>query len=482
MRADLPVLILLAIAVFGAFASSLGGDFVYDDQNQIVRNHLIQDPAFLGKALTSDVWAFKGEKEAAWSNYWRPFFVLYLAVCFQLFELEPFGWHVVNLLLHLLVCALAYGVLRRFDIGRPLAAVIALLFAVHPVHVESVAWIAGAPDLLMAAPFLAALWLVTYRDWRRWAALAFFALSLLAKEVAIVLPVVVALMVFLSEDDEDGRDEGGVGSRLRHAALVAAPFFVVAGIYFAVRRWMLGTVAIDTPWEVGPVELVLSAPSVLAFYIRQCLWPVELGPSYPLRVITPDTVSAETVWLPLLLVGVFLVAVWSLRRHATAVLGVAIFGLTLLPAANLDALHPEQIVHDRYLYLPLLGFLMLLLVSFERVFENRKRIALGVAAVLIVGLAVQSLQYSRVWTSDLALWQRGIQSDPTSAANWGQYGNALLAEGQVNAAKNALDKALAIEPVTSAYLDRAQIAMRQSRFSAAESDLLSTIAASGSRL
>src|SRR5690606_22870274 len=108
-------------------------------QRQIVRNTLIQDDAQLWRALRSDVWAFTGGPEPV-SNYWRPSFVAYLIIGMRSFGLETFGWHLSNVLLHLLVVALAYAVLRRLAGSRAIASSIALLFAVHPVHSESVAW------------------------------------------------------------------------------------------------------------------------------------------------------------------------------------------------------------------------------------------------------------------------------------------------------------------------------------------------------
>lgn len=149
------------------FANSVGGDFVYDDTRQIVRNTLIQDNSLIWKALTSDVWAFKGDGTVAASNYWRPTFTLWNIICFRLFGMSSLGWHVANLLLHSSVCVLIFSLLRRWAYSAAVAFTIALIFAVHPVHVESVSWIAGSPDLLFSLAFLGSLWFATsYRDSR----------------------------------------------------------------------------------------------------------------------------------------------------------------------------------------------------------------------------------------------------------------------------------------------------------------------------
>src|SRR5262245_37593278 len=100
-RADLIAVLVLAAAAFLVFANSLHGDFIYDDTKQITGNDLIQDNRHFVRALTSDVWAFKGQRAEAWSSYWRPAFILWLIVNHRMFGLEStVGWHAMSLLLH----------------------------------------------------------------------------------------------------------------------------------------------------------------------------------------------------------------------------------------------------------------------------------------------------------------------------------------------------------------------------------------------
>ena len=99
LKTELRPLILIALVAFVVFANSLGGDFVYDDTRQILRNPLIQDSKLYGKALVSDVWAFKGDGTVAASNYYRPTFVAWLIFNFRIFGTNPFGWHLLNVIL-----------------------------------------------------------------------------------------------------------------------------------------------------------------------------------------------------------------------------------------------------------------------------------------------------------------------------------------------------------------------------------------------
>src|SRR6186713_2751025 len=148
---------VIGIVAFCAFANTLGHGFVYDDNRQILQNPLIKKSELYGKALTSDVWAFKGGGDIAASNYYRPTFVAWMIVNWKLFGASPAGWHAATVLLHVLVCLLLFTFLRRFGCEDITAAIIAVLFAVHPVHVENVAWISGATDPLMGVFLLTSL-------------------------------------------------------------------------------------------------------------------------------------------------------------------------------------------------------------------------------------------------------------------------------------------------------------------------------------
>src|SRR5215510_1008259 len=141
LRDELKWILPVVLVCAAVFANSLYGQFVYDDLRQIVRNPLIQDNSLIWTALTSDVWAFKGDGTIAASNYWRPTFTAWHILNFRLFGTDPFGWHVLDLLLHLGVCVLTYLMTRRWNFTPMLACAVALLFAVHPIHVESVAWV-----------------------------------------------------------------------------------------------------------------------------------------------------------------------------------------------------------------------------------------------------------------------------------------------------------------------------------------------------
>ena len=457
-------LILLIIIAFVVFANSLSGEFVYDDGRQIVRNPLIQDNALIGKALTSDVWAFKGDGTYTASNYWRPTFTAFHILNFRLFGLSPFGWHFLNLLLHAGICALIFLLLRRWDVSSGLAFAIALVFAVHPVHVESVAWISGSPDLLFGAAFLGSLW---FAD--KWAAeksgslnlliaLVLYALALGAKEVAMLCFPVYFLIFSYRQNSADetettskkhkkkSKDEQTEIERKTSVFNSTVAFGVLAAAYFFIRWAVLGRISQSAEDAAGLYNAVLSVPSVFVFYLKQIIFPITIGTNYPLRPV--ETIDLFNFILPLIISILAVVLFYLLaRRSFVQKVGFALFFLPLLPTLNISAFVPEQIVHDRYLYLPLLGYLLMLFPYMAEILRKKMPaktetglIILGVLASL--PLAVQTVINNQYWKNELALWEHNIKIDPSSSYSYMLYGTALNQSGNYAEALEAFNRSL----------------------------------------
>lgn len=484
---DATIAIALALVAVAVYVNSLHPTFVYDDERQIVQNVFLQDGGLFWKAMFSDVWAFKGARAQPWSNYWRPTFVLWMMANAKLFGLgSAVGWHATNLLLHALVVALAYGFLRRLKASRAVAGAITLVFAVHPVHVESVAWVSGSPDMLLAGALLGS-WMLFMSarakgggGWRLAASLGLYGVALLAKEVAVLFPAVLFVAVGALERP---------GERLRawrgRALRAVAPYVVLAAAYLVARSIVLRGFQDSVPGNAGWLGLILSAPEVAAFYLRQALFPLTIGPSYTLRPVTPGTIGLMNFALPLAVDAVAAcAAIWIARRDAFARIGLALAVCTLAPAMNINAFIPEQIVHDRYLYLPLLGGLMALFAGISMGLRRlpalrqwrAEAVCVGLAVVASVPLTLVTVSYNRAWGANLALWERALATDPTSAFNWNQYGVYLNEAGRLDEARKAFDRALEIHPYLNAYMGRAEVEMARRHFADAEADLKTVLA------
>jgi len=520
-------LLVTAGLVVAAYSNAPRGQFVYDDTKQILQNHLIQHSQYYRQALTSDVWAFKGVDKEGRSNYWRPTFVALNIACFAAFGKDPFGWHVVNILLHGAVCMLVYCVLLKLgsarrsanavipargrghadpkDVGMAhsdarvvgvqstraprdtfgdaqdspipwaVAAAVTWLFAAHPVHVESVTWVAGSPDLLVGVGLLGAYlcFLAARRGptvWNVGGMILLYAFAQFAKEAAIVFPVIVILTGLLLPE----RGARAVESALR-AFVLAIPLIILAALFVVARQWILGFTRIELPWAPTLAGVLLTMPSLLAFYLRQAVFPWTLGPQYPLRVVAPGALTGANFYLPLAIcVATLVLFVWLARRRPGYRIGLLWFALPILLALDIRSFRPEELVHDRYLYLPLMGFLMLvcLLVhdGIARLARHRGASTGLIAASLAVAgvLAMATHRYNPVWGDELALWTRATQVDPTSAMAFGQLGAAhYQAEKKTKIctqSKAAYVRALKIFPdMTQAHLGLGFIANCEGR-------------------
>jgi tetratricopeptide (TPR) repeat protein len=433
---------LLLIAL--GFSNAPRGEFVYDDEWQVVRNPLIQNPTLYKRALTSDVWSFRGGPSSSVSNYYRPVFTAWSIANFRVFGLDPAGWHMANIVLHAVVSLLVLLLLFELGLSPPVAALATWIFAVHPVHVESVTWIAGAPDILMAGFAMGSLVLWLRSRARRtagaWAAiLVLFLLALGSKESAIALIPLVGAIAWLKPRNPQ---------RQAVEALKALTPFLVAGVaFFAVRAVVMQGAGIGAQNPVGLASMALTVPEVMVFYLRQTLWPLELSPAYPLRTVTPNSASFSNFILPLaLLVVAAAASSWLAKRSREAAIGLWLFLLFLAPALYVRAFHPEHIVRDRYLYLPLLGLALLVLAPFDSALGRRAKQTLAAGFALAAGLAFLTFRENETWMSDVALWRAGVESDLRGAMAHMQLAESLRRDGKASEALPLAQKAVGLDP------------------------------------
>ena len=453
---------VIGIVAFCAFANTLGHGFVYDDNRQILQNPLIKKSELYGKALTSDVWAFKGGGDIAASNYYRPTFVAWMIVNWKLFGASPAGWHAATVLLHVLVCLLLFTFLRRFGCEDITAAIIAVLFAVHPVHVENVAWISGATDSLMGVFLLTSLILAqAYAASLRTKSgllvlsIALYLLALGSKEVALFcLPLY--WLVFRNPAEKNSN----------YAAIKPTlPYIAVAVGFFIVRMRILGAIFIPVEDPVQGNIAFLSIPKVFIFYLRQVVMPVSLGPALPIRAAA--SISFVDVVVPLLLSIFALWALWALaRRTVIQTFGLALFILTLLPVLNPGNFGTEQLVHDRYLYLPLAGLLIVLIPALigylkeKEILVNMKLLVFGFGLIALL-LFSKTFFYNRVWTSSETLWRYAVTIDPGSAHAWINFGSATTNGAE---SLNAFERSLQIKRSAVGLVSKSRALIALGRF------------------
>ncbi|MGH9523287.1 MAG: glycosyltransferase family 39 protein, partial [Terriglobales bacterium] len=408
--------VLACIFAFLAYVRAFGFGFVFDDHDQIRFNGAIQSWQHFGSLFTHHVWAFNDPNFGG--NYWRPLFLVWLLKNHTLFGLQPMGWHIASALLHVAVTFLVYRVALRLTRDPWTAAFAALLFAVNPIHIEAVAWVSGATDPLMALFFLASLlcWF-RYRDEKQplWmaASLLFFAASMLSKETGIMMVAVVAAAVWFFAP-------AGVSARekLRSTAVSVAPFAAVALLYFVCRLLVLRGMAHPLGGESWSAT-VLTWPAMLAFYARQLVVPIGLSGFYDVSVL--ESVGLLNFFVPLLVVAAIIAGliVWTRRSRDPLVGFCAVWMLaTILPVFYIRVFPPWDIVHDRYLYLPSVGFVLLLAVALRQIGNTNDSIVpraqlVAVALIALVYL-VSGIADQGIWSDDFNLYRRGFAVAPNN--------------------------------------------------------------------
>lgn len=423
--------IAVVVAAVVLYWPALGYGFVgWDDDRNVTLNPRVVEPGGLVETWTS----LRGP--AGWPNY--PLFYTSFWLEYRLWGADPRGFHATNLGLHAINALLVLLVLRSLGVGRAVCWVVALLFACHPVQVESVAWITERKNLLSTMLYLLSflLYVGFHRDGRR----VLYALAILAFAGALLSKITAVTLVGSLFAAECLVLEGGLRSIRERAARGAgrlAPF-VAVGVVAAV---LLGG-AEDAPLDPVPLAArPFIAARAIWFYAGKLLLPLNLIPIYPRWLIDPASTRA---WLPLIALLPAVLATWRWRAALGGhlLVGLSHFVLTLLPALALVsfAYHTHSFVADRFVYLASWGLFLAVAVGIERLLQARWRpqaaaralVMLGVATAVV--LALLTRRQMPIWTDSVQLWTHTVERNPDSWMAQHNLGSVLFFAGRADAA------------------------------------------------
>ncbi|HXN24534.1 MAG TPA: tetratricopeptide repeat protein [Candidatus Dormibacteraeota bacterium] len=426
-----------AVATFLVFSRTLWFEFVYDDTGQILKNGMLKSWQTFSGSLGAHVW--KDLYPFAAGNYYRPLFVFWLFVNRWAFHYRPAWWHFTTLLMHVAACVLALRISRKIGLALYPAAFCALVFGIHPVHLESAAWVSGVNDSLMAVPLLASY--LCYLNWKEsgsggwmFGSLTLFAASLLAKETAAVLPLVVFADLWI---DRGSRPP----NRVKKVLAAGSSMLAVLGVYLGLR-WVvlggLGHMTIRLPLSAS----ILTWPKLLCFYLRLLVFPVGLSEFY-------DTGYAGSLgsWkfiLPFLVLVMIGGGLWYWQRQPAGRLirfGIVWLLAPVLLVLNLGVFPRGEFAHDRYLYLSVLGFAVLISAALARIgwvqesSQPHKSGAAVFALLLLACLGISSVYQAGFWANDLALFGRANSIAPHSCTAANNLGSAYVNHGRLEEAR-----------------------------------------------
>jgi tetratricopeptide (TPR) repeat protein len=434
-------ILLVLLTAYIAYSGALRFDFAYDDFLIIVHNPRIQSAHYLWSYFTQNVWA---QVRGGPGNLYRPLFMTWLLVNYEMFGLAAKWWHLAAILPHLLATLLVYVLARKLLPNSAIPALVAaVIFGLHPIHVEGVAWIAGATEPFSSCFFLGAfICFIEYRHGRSkpfvWfgASLFLYAAALFAKETTIVLPAVIACYDLCFSRRVPPTSHTTWIRRVATTGITLVPYAVVLGLYLGVRITVLHGFA--HPLTDSTLRLpAWLLPWALNFYISQMLLPLGLGPFYDTGLNSGPSLSGLV--LPLLVLVFLVLGIWWWTQKKKSYLPLFLaswFFLTLAPALGVFLLMSrDEAVHDRYLYLPSVAFAVFIGYVWQQIFlaakERRRILQQSLATVgLAVLLALATYHQARYWQNDLVLFTRASAVAPNNSLAKLNLGAELLRRHQ----------------------------------------------------
>lgn len=433
----------MALIVVATFAASLGGQFLaWDDQANFLSN-----PFYRGFTADNLRWMWTTHL----LGHYTPLSWMSLALDYELWGMNPLGYHITNVLLHAVSAAAADLLLLRIfvavqsdgsrpELPRIAAAFGALLFALHPLRVESVAWITERRDVLsLALALLSALAFFESRQrpGRRYyvASITMFACALLAKASAVTLPLVLLICAIhpMRWVARDGRTDT---TALRRLLVQLVPFFLLA-----LAAGLYSIVALE-PGPQLPVAKKLALTSyALGFYVTKTIFPTRLAALYEMP---PVFHPFEARYLASYAVTaiVLAVAIATARKRPGVTVAIAAFVVVALPTLGL-AQNGPTLAADRYTYHAGLALAALAAASFV-VWPRRTRRLVAVGVAMIVTLAALSIKQSSYWHDSTTLWTRVLDIDSNSAMAHNSLGVELAQAGKVDLAMREYQRAVAL--------------------------------------
>jgi Flp pilus assembly protein TadD len=451
----------LAVAAALPYLNTLGNGFVADDGRQVLQNPYIRNFHQLAKIFTTPATSYV----PGWPNYYRPLMNVGYLLCYQVFGARAFGFHLVNVALHVAVVCAVFLLTKRMFQNRDLALVAAALFAIHPVHSEAVAWIAASPDLELSLFYLLTFrfFLAVARPGGRFSYLAqlamvgSFVLTIFSKEPAVTLPVLAAVYEHFYRPD---RRQTRPTQKVRRYAVL----WLLTVAYLLYRVCVLGALSSGfSAQHLTWYQTLLSAITLLGQYLGKLLWPVDL------RVFCPFH-PPSSLFDPRVVGGLIALAVGNalflyLWRHGRLLsFGLLWLLVPLAPVLNARWM-PIAAFEERYLYLPSAGLCWILGWGFLRLRAGASAHGvkwsrtLATAFGILVGLCwFRIVTRNRDWRDNITLYTNTLAACADAYYTRSDLGSTYWEMGNVESAEREWWKALEVAPQDTMTLSKLGLA------------------------
>jgi len=456
MRREALICLLLTLAILAVYWQVTEHEFIdYDDNVYITDNPHVQS----GLSSKSVVWAFTTTR----AGNWHPLTWLSHLLDYQLFGLNPRGHHLTSVSLHIANCILLFWVLRWATSTIWPSALAASLLAIHPLHVESVAWVAERKDVLSTF-----FWLLTVLAYIGYAkrpqkrtymlVLILFALGLTAKPMLVTLPFVLLLLDYwplnrvqlgrnlVSAENEKAKPNTVKFSPSR-LIIEKFPMVVLSGIFSVIALWAQGREGAMSALEIVPFRWrIANALVSYVSYIGKMTWPRELAVFYP----HPENSLPiwQVVLAALFLMTLSFVVAKLAARHKYGLVGWLWYLGTLVPVIGLVQVG-EQAMADRYAYVPLIGLYIIIawgLADLGKDSSRRRTFLIVAVGSLLMALAVCSWRQVRLWRNSIGLFEHTLKLTSNNYVAHYTLGNTLALQGNLPGAIAHYREALRIKP------------------------------------
>jgi protein O-mannosyl-transferase len=436
-------------ATAAVYLGCLGNAFVFDDIAMITRNPRIGEWSFLWRSFAHDAWWFRPDGPFPKSAYYRPLEDVWLGLNYHLFGLDPGGWHLTSIAVHLLCVWLVFTIAAELTRSGWAATAAAFLFGLAPLHAQAVAWPTSIPLPMSAAFELGALILFVRRRnspiWLIPVAWTLFCCALLSHESAVTFPLVLGAYVLLLEPDEQSRAQTDRSARRAKASLRAlldtVPYLAAAAVYLGLRLAVLGFIRRPAPETVATWgQVALSIPGAAADYVMILAAPWLAGPAHQFQLASSPVSPA--FYLPLLALAALAVAgFFALRatRHRMLYLFLAAWAaFAIAPMMNLHDLVGDSLIEDRYVYFASAAvyiFAADLGMTIAAIGAEARHLVTAGAVAIAAVYAFVLWHVEGYWHDEVTLFSKCIDEYPGSATCHGRLAMALERRGDFRGAR-----------------------------------------------
>ncbi len=443
IRIDFLICLFITLITFAVYIQVLNHDFTnFDDNSRVTENHYVNG----GLTHDSFFWAFSFKNKNG--IYWHPLTWLSHILDCQLYGLNSGMHHLTSLIIHMVNSILLFLVFNRMTGELWKSAFIALLFAIHPINVESVVWVAERKNVLstffwMLTIYMYAAYTQRAKFYRYLLVFFFFALGLLAKPMLVTLPFALLLL--------DYWPLKRVGTQIIPSAfrliVEKMPLFLLSGtsIYLSILSRQ-GTEGIASSEQVTMGLRIANALVSYVGYIGKMLWPQNLAVYYPF----PDMVPIwKAAFAGLFLVTVTLFALLCAKKRPYFSVGWLWFMGTLVPVIGLVQAGLWPAMADRWAYIPFIGLFINIVwgtPSLTEKWPHKTKILVIAATAFLLMLISNTVYQTRYWTNSITLFEHALRVTSNNAVAHTLLGSALTANGRLSEATIHLQKSLQISP------------------------------------